>query len=219
MHRISSFILKILMLCEINICDEITNIVVIRFSSSYLVMEFYTSRGKVRVERFRKRWIEFFIKLTKMLNYLHKIVVKTFNYISSNSQFAEAAMSTKINAQIASSSEYVAAVKGMCQVITSRAIHPWTIFDTTYMFTSAYRKEKRYLKTLHDYTESMIKIRRAELIKENDAETMIKRRPSFLDLLLQSTVDGRPLTNEEIRQEVDTFMFEVRKWLHFQIFL
>jgi len=88
-------------------------------------------------------------------------------------------------------------------------------FDLTYMLTPLARAEKKALDVLHQFTEKIIVQRREEIIRggnesgnSEDADVGAKRKMAFLDILLQSTIDERPLSNLDIREEVDTFMFE-----------
>lgn len=85
------------------------------------------------------------------------------------------------------------------------------------MLSGGAKKEKEVMKILHNFTDSVIVARREELAKkiasnenliddENDIGT--KRKLALLDVLLQSTIDGKPLSNLDIREEVDTFVFE-----------
>ncbi|KAF5277794.1 hypothetical protein FQR65_LT03774 [Abscondita terminalis] len=75
-----------------------------------------------------------------------------------------------------------------------------------------YQKEKNALRVLHGLSNTVIKKRREELLTQqpsvNSNDNELKKRVAFLDLLLTSTVDGQPLSDEAIREEVDTFMFE-----------
>lgn len=66
----------------------------------------------------------------------------------------------------------------------------------------------------------MISERRKRLLAENISSTACRKsemedlvgqktKKTFLDILLQSTIDGRPLSDLDIREEVDTFTVEV----------
>ncbi|CRK94499.1 CLUMA_CG008004, isoform A [Clunio marinus] len=125
----------------------------------------------------------------------------------------ESAMGCKVNAQEDSESEYVKAVKEISNIIFLRMFDSLKQFQFIYQFTKMYQREQKALKLLHDFTDSVIVSRRKELestshADNNENDFGIKKRTAFLDLMLQSTIDGNPLTNSDIREEVDTFMFE-----------
>lgn len=105
----------------------------------------------------------------------------------------------------------------MGTITTKRVFSPILNVDFFYQFSSLAKLEQKSLKILHDFTDKVITERRNELIhkpnKTDDSmdtnEFGIKRKKAFLDILLESTVDGKPLSDLDIREEVDTFMFEV----------
>jgi len=83
--------------------------------------------------------------------------------------------------------------------------------------TWKYQRQKKAIKILHNFTDNVIIARRTELLKAQeskqpeakaDDEIGAKKRLAFLDVLLQSTIDGEALSNRDIREEVDTIMFE-----------
>lgn len=121
-------------------------------------------------------------------------------------------MGIKINAQENSQSKYVKSVKEMGKIIMDRSTSALKQSEFLYSLSLDYQKEKKALKYLHHTTDEVIRKRREELLNEEkksvDVENIKKKKLAFLDLLLKSTIDGNPLSNTDIREEVDTFMFE-----------
>jgi cytochrome P450 family 4 len=95
-----------------------------------------------------------------------------------------------------------------------RMYNPFHRSDFIYRFTQDYRDLQGLLKILHNFTNGVIERRRK--VHDDEAESCIektdqyfgqRRKMALLDMLLDIKIDGKGLENDEIREEVDTFMF------------
>lgn len=94
-------------------------------------------------------------------------------------------------------------------------------YITNFMFklSSKSHEFKHHLDVLHGFSRKVIKERKQLLkttqkdkSKTQPVEDEVlgkKNRKSFLDMLLEVSNDGQVLSDQDIAEEVDTFMFEV----------
>ncbi|NWI96821.1 CP4V2 protein, partial [Pitta sordida] len=129
----------------------------------------------------------------------------------------ETAMGKNVGAQKNKNSNYVSAIYRMSDLIQQRQKSPWLWPDSLYILFKEGREHKRNLNILHNFTDTVIAEKAAELENtkqkehDNDAKSQgsVKKRKAFLDMLLNATDDeGNKLSYRDIREEVDTFMFE-----------
>lgn len=93
----------------------------------------------------------------------------------------------------------------MTSIVTKRIINPWLMVDAFYKFTDLYRQECEALRTIHDFSQTVITSRRNSQLQLEQG----KKEFNFIDLLIHSRLNGEVLSDAHVREEVDTFVFEV----------
>ncbi|XP_069982269.1 cytochrome P450 4C1-like [Penaeus vannamei] len=127
----------------------------------------------------------------------------------------ETAMGRRVNAQEDSESEFVKAVHDLSSLIQFRQFRPWLHPDFVFRRTSHGRKHDACIKTIHGLAKQTISMRRkarrakrfAAQKKAPEEDFGQKTRQAFLDLLLEYSENDSTITNEDILEEVNTFMF------------
>ncbi|XP_078582430.1 cytochrome P450 4V2-like isoform X3 [Branchiostoma floridae x Branchiostoma japonicum] len=134
------------------------------------------------------------------------------------------AMGQSLNAQENTDSDYVRAIYRISDLIQVRQKSPWYWSDPIYKGFGPGREFEETLRILHDFTRSVIKERSEQFQKQLESQSQDafdivedpdkpiaiggRKRLAFLDMLLYASVGETKLTNEDIQEEVDTFMFE-----------
>ncbi|XP_049937612.1 cytochrome P450 4C1-like [Schistocerca serialis cubense] len=127
----------------------------------------------------------------------------------------ETAMGTSVNAQKNLESAYVTSIYRVGEITVWRILSPWLQSDFIFRISPSGREFYKQLKVLHGFSQKVIQEKKkARMTVKIDGKTPQydelgrKRRVAFLDLLLTESEQGQKLTDEEIQEEVDTFMFE-----------
>ncbi|XP_066280196.1 cytochrome P450 4B1-like isoform X1 [Branchiostoma lanceolatum] len=121
------------------------------------------------------------------------------------------ALSQHTDCQTRNTNDYIAAVYDLADLTMKRGRSLILRSDLIYALSSDGRRYRKACTLVHKYAERIIAERQAALNQRHTDEqaTNNKRYLDFLDILLKARdEDGNGLINAEIRDEVDTFMFE-----------
>lgn len=91
-----------------------------------------------------------------------------------------------------------------------RLMRPWYRIPLVYNLSNFSKEINESLEILHSFSTGIINDRKKTFEGNVKIRTEKKKRMALLDLLLKNKHETGAIDDEGIREEVDTFMFEVR---------
>jgi len=153
-------------------------------------------------------------KLEKMIDNNQNVSIYSYMTLCALDIVCETIMGTELRSQEGKSIEYVGAIYTVTDVMIKRIFKFWLWNKYIFNISQNGRNFNKSLKILHTFTENVIKEKRTKHENHNSltAEEISlgkKRVESFLDLLIGiSNKTPEEMTDSDIREEVDTFLFE-----------
>ncbi|KAL9880783.1 cytochrome P450 4d2-like [Glossina fuscipes fuscipes] len=135
----------------------------------------------------------------------------------------ETVLDTKYNPDNIDHATYVHNILEVMHLFGERAVRPWLHDEFFYKLLDSknYRKSQRLLKSVNGFYDKILQRKRQayelerttslENVSENgthdnDVLGFERQRKPFIDILLRSQINGKPLTDQDIRDEIYTII-------------
>ncbi|CAI6353544.1 unnamed protein product [Macrosiphum euphorbiae] len=186
------------------------------------------TRRKLLTPTFHKKVLEGFLPLIekqiktlvkvlrKEVNNVNGFDIKPYAKLAALDTIGSTAMGCEINSQENSELEYVKALDELTAIMQKRFITPWLKPNLLFNLTSLSKRQKACIDVIHTFTRKVIKERKDNFrlfnnqtsdANKNEIHHEKKPNRALLDLLIEVSEDGTVLSDEDIQEEVDTFMF------------
>ncbi|XP_023238241.1 cytochrome P450 4c3-like [Centruroides sculpturatus] len=133
---------------------------------------------------------------------------------------ADSAMGVRFITQDRSGTDYGVAVNDITSALVQWFMKPWYWFSPIFNLSPLGKKFYKDIHTVHEFDRKVIREKKQKMMEEleHNSQTIdnfkkenevpgVKKRRAFLDLLLYHHLTDKSLNEEDIREEVDTFMF------------
>lgn len=147
-----------------------------------------------------------------IMNRLFVTQLKVYRTSFSRNQsirFSETSLGVKMD-ELPNLGEYKNAIYKLGELFAYRLLRPWLRVSFIYKLSSVSIKMTEIVKILHDFSDNIIEQRKEYFDKIGTQSYSAKKRMALMDILLKAQrEEGIDIDDEGIREEVDTFMFEV----------
>ncbi|XP_062995269.1 cytochrome P450 4B1-like [Elgaria multicarinata webbii] len=150
-------------------------------------------------------------KWEKLVHEDPEVSVEMFGHVSlmTLDSIMKCAFSFQSNCQLNRNNSYVKTISDLTFLVYQRLKTPLYHNDWIYWFSSQGHQFRKACRLAHLHTDRVIQERQEVLKNEEELEKIQKkRRLDFLDIVLCARDEkGNPMSQEDLRAEVDTFLF------------
>lgn len=170
------------------------------------ILESYVCQLQIGADALASK-IDSVISKTKPDEWSEAMDVVPLTKLSALDAICETIMGIRVNALEGSNTEYVHAIHRVTSLLQIRFISPWLRTDFMFNRSSIGKEYNKLIDFIQTFIEKVIKKRKEEYYALEECDHTNNKRKSFLDLLLALSNKGKDLSDEDIKEEVNTFMF------------